>query len=70
MPRKLPPKGYIRSKDVQEILKVSSAMIRIYVQQKKIKYLLENKQEYLQKESPKMSKVFLKGKWVLLKVFP
>lgn len=40
MPRRPPPKGYIRSKEVQEILNISSAMVRIYVQKGKIKHLV------------------------------
>jgi hypothetical protein len=42
MPRMLPPKGYIRSKEAQDILKVSPAMIRYYVQDGKIKHFVPN----------------------------
>lgn len=40
MPRMLPPKGYIRSKEVQEILHISPAMIREYVTKGRIKHLV------------------------------
>ncbi len=40
MPRMQPPKGYIRSKQVQEILKVSPAMIREYVLKGRIKHYM------------------------------
>ncbi|GCF06872.1 helix-turn-helix domain-containing protein [Dictyobacter arantiisoli] len=40
MPRMQPPKGYIRSKEVQDILNVSPAMIREYVSKGKIKHLV------------------------------
>ncbi len=40
MPRMQPPKGYIRSKEVQDILNISPAMIREYVTKKKIKHFI------------------------------
>jgi|SRR5450755_440285 hypothetical protein len=40
MPRMQPPTGYVRSKDVQEILNISPAMIREYVTRGKIRHLV------------------------------
>src|SRR5579875_2410475 len=40
MPRRQPPKGYYRATEVEKILNVSSAMIRIYVQKGAIKYFV------------------------------
>ncbi len=40
MPRMQPPKGYIRSKEVQDILNISPAMIREYVNKRKIKHFV------------------------------
>lgn len=40
MPRRQPPKGYYRATEVEKLLGVSSAMVRIYVQKGEIKYLV------------------------------
>lgn len=40
MPRRQPPKGYYRATEVEEMLNISSAMIRIYVQKGMIKYFV------------------------------
>jgi hypothetical protein len=40
MPRRQPPKGYYRASEVEKILNVSSAMVRIYVQKGAIRYFV------------------------------